>query len=216
MFRLLLAGLLSVYIGAVPFQDPPYEGDIKKFEAQDAKNPPAKGGIVLIGSSSVLRWTTLKEDFPSYNFIQRGFGGSQISDSIRYAHRIVTPYEPKMVILYAGTNDIASGKSGEQVFADYKTFIAKVREKLPKATVAYISMSPAPSRAAKHPEMAKANSLIQGYTQKGKNLKFVNTFPKMLDKDGKPRIELFVEDLLHLSPAGYAIVKEEVRKVLPK
>lgn len=201
----------------VAFQAPPFENDIKKFEAEDAKHPPKKGGIVFIGSSSVVRWTTLNQDFPGRNLIQRGFGGSQISDSVRYAQRIVTPYEPSMVVLWAGTNDIAAGKSGDVVFQDYKEFVGKVREKLPKVPIVFISMSPAPSRWKFVAEMRKGNELIKSYCEKNRNgLVFVNTFPKMLDAKGQPREELFVEDRLHLSPKGYAIVKEMVVPVLPK
>jgi lysophospholipase L1-like esterase len=197
-------------------QAPPFEADIRRFEEADAKNPPAKGGIVFVGSSSIVLWKTLKEDFPGHNVINRGFGGSQISDSIRYAHRIVTPYEPKMIVFFAGTNDIASGKSAETVFADYKAFVGKVREKLPKAPIAYISISPAPSRWDKVEIMKKANGLIKDYAQKEKNLLFVDVFSQMLDERGGPRPELFVQDQLHMNDKGYVIWRKAVGAILPK
>lgn len=194
----------------------PFESDIEKFEAQDAKNPPAPGGIVFVGSSSIVRWTTLKRDFPGLNVINRGFGGSEVSDSVRFADRIVTPYKPKMVVFFAGTNDIAAGKSAQTVFDDYKQFVAKVRNKLPETVIAYISISPAPSRWAKLDEIKTANRLIEGWSRQGQNLLFVNTFPEMLDPNGGPRPELFVSDQLHLSPKGYAIWVKAVRPILPK
>jgi len=192
----------------------PFEADIRKFEAEDAKNPPKPGGIVFVGSSSIVRWTTLKEDFPSYNVINRGFGGSQISDSVRFANRIVTPYKPKMVVFFAGTNDIASGKSATTVLDDYKQFVRRVRAKLPRAIIAYISISPAPSRWSKITEIKKANGLIQSYSKVERNLVFVNTYPQMVDANGGPRPELFVSDQLHLSPKGYAIWIKAVGPIL--
>lgn len=196
-------------------QAPPFEADIRKFEAEDAKNPPAKGGIVFVGSSSIVRWKTLKEDFPGYNVINRGFGGSQISDSVRYAQRIVTPYEPKMVVLFAGTNDIAAGKSAETVFADYRAFLKKVREKLPTVPIVYISITPAPSRWDKLDVIKKANMWIHEFTKMEKNLVFVDMFPNFIDAKGGPRPELFVEDQLHMNPKGYEIWVREMKKILP-
>ncbi|MBC8066172.1 MAG: hypothetical protein H7Y17_15175 [Chlorobia bacterium] len=194
----------------------PFEADILKFEAEDAKNPPKKGGIVFVGSSSIVLWKTLKKDFPDHNVINRGFGGSQVSDSVRFAHRIVTPYEPKMVVFFAGTNDIAGGKSANTVFADYKAFVGKVREKLPSVPIAYISITPAPSRWDKVDVIRSANVQIETYAGEGKDLIFVNVFKQMLTPDGKPRPELFVEDQLHMNAKGYAIWKKAIEPILPK
>jgi lysophospholipase L1-like esterase len=213
LLSLIALGQMS---GLAQKPDVPFESDIEKFEAQDAKNPPAPGGIVFVGSSSIVRWKTLKEDFPGYNVINRGFGGSQVSDSVRFADRIVTPYKPTMIVFFAGTNDIAAGKSADTVFHDYKAFVDKVRVALPSVTIAYISISPAPSRWSKLDEIKKANGLIQAYSAHGQKLLFVDTFPQMLTADGGPRPELFVADQLHLSPKGYAIWVNAVRPILPK
>ena len=199
-----------------PPNEAPFESDIRRFEAQDAKNPPLPGGIVFVGSSSIVRWTTLKADFPNHNVINRGFGGSEISDSVRFADRIVTPYKPKMVVFFAGTNDIAAGKGAATVFDEYKQFVGKVQRKLPQAVIAFISISPAPSRWSKIDEIKKANGLIQRYSKHGRNLLFVDTYSQMVDANGGPRPELFVSDQLHLSPKGYAIWIKAVRPILPK
>lgn len=196
--------------------DPPFEADIRKFEAADVQQPPKPGGIVFVGSSSIVRWSTLKQDFPGRNVINRGFGGSQVSDSVRYADRIVTPYKPKMVVFFAGTNDIAAGKSADTVFDDYKQFVAKVHDKLPSTKIVYISISPAPSRWAKLDVMKRANKLIQDYSRHRRYLLFVNTFPQMLTPQGGPRPELFVGDQLHMSPLGYAIWVKAVGPILPQ
>lgn len=215
--KLVLAFLML--LGAVAHTQqvaPPFEQEILKFEAEDAKNPPAKFGVVFVGSSTIRLWTTLAQDFPEYNVINRGFGGSALADSVRYAHRIVTPYEPRLVVLFAGTNDIAAGKSAETVSQDFTAFVGKVREKLPKVKIAYLSISPAPSRWSKIEEIKRANRLIETICRKGRDLTFLNTFPKMLDAKGGPRPELYVSDQLHLNQDGYTILVDEVRKLLPK
>jgi lysophospholipase L1-like esterase len=193
----------------------PFEAEILRFEATDAKNPPAKGGIVFVGSSSIVLWKSLAQDYPRHKVINRGFGGSQISDSVRFAHRIVTPYEPQMVVFFAGTNDIAAGKSAETVRDDYRAFVRRVRAKLPAARIAFISISPAPSRWAKIEEIKRANALIRQLSLQEENLVYIDVFSHMLDEKGGPRPELFVEDQLHLNDKGYAIWKKVVAPYLP-
>ena len=109
----------------------PFEAEIKAFEAGDKTNPPPKEAILFIGSSSIRLWKTMAQDFPRHKVINRGFGGSQIIDSVNYAERIVIPYHPKQIVLYAGGNDINAGKSPEQVFGDFKSFVQKVQAAVP-------------------------------------------------------------------------------------
>jgi lysophospholipase L1-like esterase len=217
---MVLASLTLVWLTAPalrqePVKPNPFEGEIVKYEEADRKNPPAHGGIVFVGSSSIRLWTTLKEDFPGKNVINRGFGGSQISDSVHFAKRIVTPYKPKMIVFFAGTNDIASGKSPKAALADFMQFVGVVRKELPKVNIAYISITPAPSRWEKIHDIKWANGLIKEYTQRGPNLQFVDVFSQFLDAKGGPRPELFVSDQLHMNPFGYAIWKKAVAPILP-
>jgi len=218
------AFLLLALTGHAFAQDPPakpapslpFEPEIVHFEEMDAKNPPVPGGIVFVGSSSIRRWTTLQEDFPGRNVLNRGFGGSQTSDSVYYAERIVIPYKPSMVVFFAGTNDIAAGKTAETVFTDYKAFVDKVHQALPNIPILYLSITPAPSRQNKWDEDMKANQLIKDYCKTDRSLKFVDMYKQFLTKQGGPRPELFVEDQLHMNPAGYAIWVKAVTPLLPK
>ncbi|MFZ4507898.1 MAG: SGNH/GDSL hydrolase family protein [Fimbriimonas sp.] len=193
-----------------------YEEEVQKLVAQDAKQPPKPGGVVFVGSSSVRLWKTLATDFPKLNVINSGFGGSEISDSVYFAKRIVTPYKPKMVVLFAGTNDVANGKAPETIVGSFREFVSTVRRELPKARIAYIAISPAASRFDKIDAIRRTNALIQAECSKGKNLVFINTFPHLLTADGQARPELFVEDRLHLNAEGYALVRTIVGPYLPK
>lgn len=192
----------------------PFESDIRQFEEADAKNPPAKGSVLFVGSSSIRLWNTLAQDFPGVPVINRGFGGSQIIDSVRYVHRIVTPYEPRMIVLFAGTNDIANGKSGTEVFADFKAFVGAVREKLPTTPIVNIAITPAPSRWHLIERTKLANRLIREYCESHRDLTFVDTYSRMLDRTGRPRPELFVSDQLHLNAAGYALWADALRPIV--
>lgn len=189
---------------------PPFAKDIADFEASDRTNPPPRGAILFIGSSSIRLWKTLAADFPEYQVINRGFGGSQIADSVRYADRIVFPYEPKQIVMYAGGNDINAKKSPEQVFADYRAFVAKVHAKLPEVPIAYISIAPNPARWAQVEKVRKANQLISDFAKTDPRLTFIDTFSHMLGSDGQPLPDIYVDDRLHMNQKGYSIWKRIV------
>jgi lysophospholipase L1-like esterase len=192
-----------------------WERQIAAFEEQDRQNPPPKGGIVFVGSSSIVKWTTLAEDFPHHQVLNRGFGGSQLVDSVHFADRIVLPYEPRMVVLYAGSNDIHAGRPPEQVFADFQAFVEKIRAKLPQTEIAYISIAGNPSRWAEVEQVKTANALIEAYIKDRPGLKFINVFPHMLGSDGAPRPEIFIADRLHMNAEGYKIWTAIVEPYLP-
>ncbi len=187
-----------------------WEGEIAAFEAADRAKPPEKGGVVFVGSSSIRLWKTLAQDFPGVRVLNRGFGGSEISDSTFFAERIVIPYAPRMVVFYAGGNDLNAGKSPEQVIANFKMFAAKIREKLPETVIAYISIAGNPARWAHVEKVKTVNAAIEAWTGEQPRMKFINVFPHMLGADGLPKPEIFVEDKLHMNAAGYAIWKEVV------
>ncbi|HEV7404757.1 MAG TPA: GDSL-type esterase/lipase family protein [Chthoniobacteraceae bacterium] len=189
---------------------------IAAFQAGDEKTPPAKGGIVFVGSSTIVRWKTLAQDYPGLNLINRGFGGNEIEDCTHFAEQTIFPYEPKMVVLRAGGNDIHNGKSPEQVFSDFKAFVEKVRGKLPDAEILYLSMSPSIARLSEIEQNKAANALIKKYCEEGTKLKYIDTWDVPLGTDGQPDPAMFVEDKLHFSPAGYVKLAERVRPFMPK
>jgi len=187
---------------------------IAAFETQDRTNPPPKGAILFIGSSSIRLWKTLAEDLPDHEVINRGFGGSQIEDSIHFVDRMVVPYQPKRIVMYAGGNDINGGKTPEQVASDFKAFVARVHAKLPSTRIAYISIAGNPARWAQVERVKAANGLIREFTTTDKRLSFIDVFPHMLGKDGMPLPDIFVDDRLHMNEKGYAIWKRVVGAAL--
>lgn len=182
-----------------------FEKEIAAFEAMDKTNPPPTNAILFIGSSSIRKWTTLSHDFPGHTIINRGFGGSFVSDSVYYFDRIVLPYKPRMIVFYAGSNDINAGKTPEAVTDDWKAFVHKVESVLPDTKVAFISINASPSRWKDLDKVKEANRLIADFMAKSDKRIFIDTFSAMLDDQGLPRPELYVKDRLHLNAKGYAI-----------
>jgi lysophospholipase L1-like esterase len=153
-------------------------------------------------------WPDLKASFPGINVIQRGFGGSQLDEVVNYTPRIVLPYKPSLIVLYAGDNDLAAGRTPEQILADYKAFVTIVRDWLPETRIAFISIKPSGDRFALIDKMRATNSLIRSYSATDPKLTYVDVFTPMLGADGKPREDLFVSDRLHMNRDGYMIWRD--------
>ncbi|HET6409913.1 MAG TPA: SGNH/GDSL hydrolase family protein [Chthoniobacteraceae bacterium] len=210
--RFLVAlALFAPFLRAEPIVAPAkWEKEISAIETRHPPKSDDQGGIVFIGSSSIRMWSSLAEDFPKHRVANHGFGGSQISDSIQYVDRLVTPYQPRLIVMYAGGNDINAGKNAETVAADFKTFVEKVRAKQPDVPISYISVAPNPKRWSQIETVKKANALIAEYCAKTPRLKFIDVFTHMLGPDGQPKPDIFLKDQLHMNPKGYAIWKEVV------
>jgi lysophospholipase L1-like esterase len=187
-----------------------WESAIQAFEKQDAEQAPPKNGIVFVGSSSIRKWD-LKKWFPDRNVLNRGFGGSEVSDSLEFADRIIVKYEPRVVVVYAGDNDIGHDKTPQRVFDDVKQLVELIHSKLPKTKIVYIAIKPSIKRWALIAQVREANRLIAELASKDERLEFVDVDKPMIGEDGLPRKELFVEDGLHLSEEGYAIWTSLVR-----
>ena len=181
---------------------------IRAFEKEDCDHPPPAGATLFVGSSSIRRWDTLAEDFPLLHVIKRGFGGAKLLDLIVYARRIIIPYQPRQIVIYAGDNDISSDKRPETVYANFVELVTLIREELPAASIFFLAIKPSPQRWHKAEAMRQANSLIRQYTQPRENVTFVDIFSPMLGLDQTPRPELYHKDGLHLSGAGYAVWTE--------
>lgn len=187
-----------------------WQGAINALVKQDAAAPPPASPIVFVGSSSIVKWKSLADDFPGLQVMNRGFGGSEIFDSVTYAHRIVIPYHPRQIVFYAGGNDINAGKTPEHVFADFKAFVGRVRAKLPDVRFSFISVAGNPKRWSQVEQVRALNGLVETWAKTQTNMDFINVFPHMMGPDGKPKPDIFVSDQLHMNEKGYAIWKELV------
>ncbi|MBD9436787.1 hypothetical protein IB223_11855 [Pseudoxanthomonas sp. PXM03] len=177
---------------------------MQRFEAADAKSPPPRRGVLFIGSSSIRLWDTLAQDFPGVPVINRGFGGSELRDSTWYADRIIVPYAPRQLLIYAGDNDLNAGRTPQQLQQDFTAFVQRVRRDLPETKIAYISTKPSPSRVQLLATQREANRLIQAEAKR-LGVDYIDIFTPMLDPKGQPDETLFIDDRLHMNAAGYDI-----------
>lgn len=197
----------------------PYAAEINQFQKADSKQMPPAEAVLFIGSSSIRMWDTLAKDFSEIPVINRGFGGSFIRESTLYANRIAIPYKPKIIVLCAGTNDLAYGnRNPQQVLQDYKDFVAKIHAALPETRIVYLTINPTVARWNLESQNLEVNYLIEKFTlennSKNQKLNFIDSHTPLLTADGQPQPKLLREDGLHFNAEGYkawtALVKPRI------
>lgn len=193
-----------------------WNSSIEAFEDQDAIAPPLPGQVLFVGSSSIRFWSSLAEDMVPLPVLNRGFGGSNLPHITHFASRIIVPYSPRAVVLYAGDNDFGgpSPKTSQQVFAAFRELDALLKAQLPDTPLYFLSIKPSRLRWDKWPEMDVTNHLIEAYSQGDNRLHYIDVSTILLDENGEPRRDIFRLDGLHLNAEGYALWTSVVRPVL--
>jgi lysophospholipase L1-like esterase len=217
--RLLEDGQILEYaveeaaVEAVEVDPHRFDEEIGRFEEWDSKNWYAEGEILFVGSSSIRGWAT-RESFGDLKVLNRGFGGAHISDVNYFVRQTVLRYRPKVIVFYAGDNDVAAGKSAERVLKDYKEFVWMVHDELSGTRIIYISIKPSSSRWVHWPEMKKANGKIEAFCAGDERLFYFDAANVLLGEGGRPDDRMFLEDKLHLNAKGYKAWTEAIRPVI--
>lgn len=207
MKKIFSAFLMLTFALFFAQEKPMFWQDIQNFKKLNLENPPAKNAILLVGSSSFTKWTDVANYFPDKTIINRGFGGSRLTDLNDYAEDLLNPYQPKQIIIYCGENDFADNDKlkADVVVERFKAFYKKIRTKFPKIEVDYISIKYSPSREKLWPQMKEANKKIADFMKNQQNADFIDITKVMQDENGNVRKDLFVEDMLHMTPEGYRL-----------
>jgi lysophospholipase L1-like esterase len=191
-----------------------FEAEIRAFERADSLAPPPSGRVLLWGSSSFRFWATCQADLAPFPVVNRGFGGSQMTDAIAYLDRAVVPHRPGLLLVYEGDNDLAAGKSPQEVAQDFAKLVLLARQRLPGLQVGFVAIKPSPLRANLLAQQAEANRLVEAFCRQGKGLYFIDVASPMLDAAGQPRPDLFIGDKLHMNRSGYEVWVKVVKKFL--
>ncbi|NQV50400.1 MAG: hypothetical protein HQ507_07875 [Candidatus Marinimicrobia bacterium] len=220
-FSLILFSIVICSCGPTPKATPEpvvdplrFSGKVADYKAADSLKKPIPNSLLFVGSSSIDGWKTLAQDFPEVNILNRGLGGSHMSDLIYFLDDIVFPYRPNAIVVYEGDNDIASGKSPEKVLTDFNTFTTRIFEKWPNIPIFFISIKPSLARIEHMGNMAKANALIKARIDQQATVFYIDVYNPMLGADGTPLKDIFGPDGLHMNEAGYALWIKEIKKEL--
>jgi lysophospholipase L1-like esterase len=171
--------------------------------------------ILFTGSSSIRMWKDLKIDFPKHNVLNRGFGGSEMSDLLYYAQPLIVNYKPLKIFIYEGDNDINSGKSAEEILKSAEDLLVVIRKNLPKnVRVVFISPKPSIARSHLNDKYKDYNQKLKVWCSQHRYVQFADVWTPMLDSSGKVLPELFIEDGLHMNRKGYDIWKQVLEKFL--
>ena len=199
-------------------QQPPFYDEIQNFKKSDSIHFPPKNAILFVGSSSIRKWEDVQDYFTDETVINRGFGGSELTDAIRYANDIIIPYHPRQIVIYSGENDLAYSDSitPEIVLSRFKKLFNIIRSSMPEVPIIYVSIKPSPSRQKLMPEMLTANTFIKQFLHSKKKTVFIDVYHKMLDESGNPMPDIFLDDNLHMNAKGYHIWQKAIEPCLQK
>jgi lysophospholipase L1-like esterase len=192
----------------------PFESEVNALDARLSQSPITSSPIIFYGSSSIRLWKSLQQDFSGYAVLNCGFGGSRLTDCVRYANRLVIPRKPSAIVIYAGDNDLAIGTPPEKVFQSFKQLFAIFRSYSASIPIAFVSVKPAPARLMFLDNILRFNQLVEAFLKTQPDTEYIDVCSDMLGHDRKPIQSLFVSDHVHLSPAGYEILRKEIGEFL--
>ncbi len=216
MLRITFLLLFQLVIfNPVLAQDPHrFQAEIDVYKASSETFAPAGDRILFTGSSTIRLWPDLRADFPGFNVMNRGFGGSHMSDLLFYADTLIMPYKPDWIFIYEGDNDLASGKTAEEILAAAGELITRIRQKLPGTRICFMAAKPSLARWNLKDNYLDFNRLLKKFVRRYRHVYLLDMWNKMLDPGGKPMADIFVADGLHMNRKGYDIWMNEVSSFL--
>jgi hypothetical protein len=202
--------------GAAEYPDPErFRTAIDEFAADASANPPAPGGIVATGSSSMRGWhPRITQDLAPIRIIPRGFGGSNMRDVRYFIDELVLRYKPRAVMLYEGDNDIAEGIAPEIIAEEFLAIATEIHSQLPNTRIYVLAIKPSIARWHMWPDMVQTNDALEKACSLDPRMTYIDVATPMLNSDGEPLENIFVADQLHMNDAGYDIWRDTVRPVL--
>jgi hypothetical protein len=181
-----------------------YEKQVAAYLEADKQAPPAACAILFIGSASISGWRTITEDLAPAPVFARGLGASTVADQIFYFDKLVAPYKPRAIFLYATENDIVNGLTPEEVLGDMKKFMDLKTKVLGDTPVYFISAKASPARLKWAVDQQKANELALGLSRERSDLHYIDVAHGAW-VDGKlfGRLkDAYIEDGIHLNTDG--------------
>jgi lysophospholipase L1-like esterase len=194
-----------------------YQPAFEVFVEQDRTTPFAPGGIVFVGSSIFRQWTTVPEQMAPLPVLNRAFGGSRTGDQLARFDQVITPYAPKVIVYYCGSNDLKAGAVPEDpaaIFARFRAFSERVQVTSPQTRIIFVSSTRSPDRVGRWEQVDHYNALARGYCAATPHHFFVDINPALVDAAGHPRLDLYKADKLHFHPPAYVDFTRVIRPVL--
>ncbi len=194
--------------------------NLAKYRDDHAKlGLPAKGEarVVFLGDSITEFWP-LSDSFPGKPYVDRGISGQTTPQILLRFRQDVIALQPRVVVILAGTNDIAENTGPITLAAIEDNLMSMVG--LAKRNGVRVVLS-ALVPAAKYPwrpdlapleKIRALNDWIKDYAAK-EDLVFLDYYPAMANEQGGLKSELS-EDGVHPNQAGYAVMAPLAEKAI--
>jgi hypothetical protein len=182
-----------------------YENEISKLENKPVVPGSGKRRVLFYGSSSIRFWESLETDFPEFDVMNMGFGGSTFAACCWFFKRVIPQHKPDIIVIYAGDNDLGDGRHPEEVYLFFKNIMALIMRCCGQIPVFIISVKPSLARLNLYNSIEYTNKLISAeILQNYPSCTFVDIFNEMLI-NGAINQTLYEPDGLHLSSRGYEV-----------
>ncbi|WP_169713991.1 GDSL-type esterase/lipase family protein [Oceanicoccus sagamiensis] len=196
-----------------------WDSVIAEFEAQDASEPPSANALLLIGDAGIRLWDSVADDMQPFNVVARGFGGAKIIDLSYYVNRIVSPYQPKAIVVYIGSNDFTAAygntpKSLEQAKPLYLQLVDRLEEAAPDAAIFIVALKPSTHFWALWPEFTVVNQYLQQLAAGREGVFFIDANAGLFTEQAEPNPDLLLFDGMHNNDEGYAVWGAAIKSVV--
>jgi lysophospholipase L1-like esterase len=195
-----------------------YEPSFKAFAEQDAAKPPARGGILFVGSSIFRQWTNVAEQMAPLPVLNRAFGGSRTGDQLARFEQLVPRYAPRIIVYYCGSNDLKATPPDAPgvIFGRLREFSERVRIRFPETHLIYVTATRSPDRVNRWEQVDHYNALARAYCEATPRRTFIDLNPVLVDANGHPRLDLYKSDKLHFHPPAYEAFAAVIKPVLER
>ncbi len=211
MFSRLPAVLLALmFVLLLPGADAqtlnPHEEEMLAYEKHDREEPPRRGAILFLGGNLFKTWEPIGQDFPpSLTIVGRGFSSWSMKDSVLFAARTSIVYQPRLIVLQAGSVDLREGRTPGEVLELFKSYVATVRAKLPRTRIIFLSLSPSFRSWNNRAAQIQVSRFIAEYAAGAENVGFIDIWTPMLAPDGTIRSDMFMTDSYQPSRESYLL-----------
>lgn len=155
-----------------------------------------------------------RHHFPGYNVLNHGFAGATLADCVEYFDRLVAAYRPRVIILYAGDNDLGNGGTPEEVLTLLAAFVVRKRATLDRGPMAYVSIKISPARFAIMHRIAYTNRILERRIAGELDVRFVDISRRMTGRGLAPFMDYYSDDDLHMNRAGYRVLGRSIAEYL--
>jgi hypothetical protein len=206
----------------MPAGGPPPQGspdmmfvkNIDAIAAKDKAASPPKNAVEFAGSSMFEGWTEVATHMSPIPAFNRAIGGSKTADLLKYLDQLVIQYQPKVVVLYSGINDVSEGVSSETAADNIRKIIEAINIKLPKTRLIYVAMLNASNRTESVELINDANARIKKYAETNSLMTYLDISSALVDDKGQTREKFLTDDKTHYNSAAYEAMAGVVKPVV--